>query len=128
MATTQKVKAPDGREWEVRSYRYRWPGLVGFRSSPDPTAPASSYTTSALLLRLVLAISFSLALFLISALLKALVTPFRRRAWVDATSTKPDKKLLRWKTTRGHVQGVAGHVSERLAAGEQPEPEHAERA
>ena len=55
MATTQKVKAPDGREWVVRSYRYRWPGLVGFRSSPDPTAPASSYTTSALLLRLVLA-------------------------------------------------------------------------
>jgi hypothetical protein len=126
MASKQKVVAPDGREWEVRSYRFRWPGFVGFRSSPDPASPYSSYTPSALIARLVLAISFSLVLFIVMSILKALVTPFRRRAWVDALSHKPDQKRLSWKTTRAHVRVVAQEVSEQIASGNPPEPQNAE--
>lgn len=125
MATSQKVKAPDGREWEIRSYRFRWPGVIGFRSSPGATAASSSYTMQALLVRLVFALVFSLVVWVISVLLKALVTPFRRSAWVDAVSLRPERKDLTWKTSRAHAHAVAAEIAEQLAAGQPPQPQNA---
>ena len=126
MASVRRVTAPDGREWEVRSYRFRWPHFLGFRSHPDDASPYSSYTPAALIARLLLAISFSLALFILMAIAKALVTPFQRRAWVDAFSHKPEQKRLSWKTTRAHARAVALEVADQIASGSPPAPQHAE--
>jgi hypothetical protein len=128
MAVVKKVTAPDGREWEVRSYRFRWPGFLGFRSSPDPTSPESSYTPAALLVRLLLAVSLSLVLFILMSIVKALLTPFRRVAWVDAISYKPEQKRLSWKTTRAHARSVAEEVADQIAGGRPPMPQHAKPA
>ena len=68
-----------------------------------------------------------LVVWLIAALLKALVHPFRRAAWVDATSLKPESKVLLWKTKRGSEEAVAAEVAEQLRAGKVvPEPANAE--
>jgi hypothetical protein len=121
MATTQTVKAPDGRDWQVRSFRFRWPRFL-------PAASSSSGGTSAgaFLGRLVFAIVFGLVIWLIAVLLKALVHPFRRVAWVEATSAKPDQKRLLWKTGRGSEDAVAAEVAEQLRAGTPPRPQNAE--
>jgi hypothetical protein len=122
MATTQKVQAPDGREWEVRSYRFRWPGFF-----PGTSSSSSGGTSAgAFLGRLVFALVFGLVIWLIAVLLKALVHPFRRAAWVDATSLKPDQKVLHWKTRRGREDAVAAEVAEQLRAGSPPQPQNAE--
>lgn len=116
MAKTQAVQAPDGREWTVRSYRFRWPRFF----------PMGSSSSGSFLARLVFTLIFGLVFWLIAALLKALVHPFRRAAWVDATSLKPDAKVLLWKTKRGREDAVAAEVAQQLGAGTPPKPQNAE--
>jgi hypothetical protein len=125
MAKTQTVDAPDGREWEIRSYRYRWPRFFAMPSTSSDTTTAST-SAGAFVFRLLFALAFGLVLWLIAALAKAIVHPFRRAAWVDATSTKPDAKVLLWKTRRGQEDAVAAEVARQLGAGEPPKPENAE--
>jgi hypothetical protein len=122
MAKTQKVQAPDGREWVVRSYRFKWPRFFPGTSSSS----SGSASIGALLARLVFALVFGLVVWLIAALLKALVHPFRRAAWVDATSLKPEAKVLTWKTRRGSEDAVAAEVAEQLLAGSVPHAQNAE--
>jgi hypothetical protein len=122
MAATQQVSAPEGREWTVRSYRFRWPRflLVGNTSGGGSAA--------GFFVGLLFTILFGFVFWLIAVLLKGLVQPFRRAAWVDATSAKPDKKVLRWKTKRGSEDAVAAEVVEALKAGTAPRPQNAEEA
>lgn len=128
MTKTRKIKAPDGREWEIRSYRYRWPRFFPFSSSSDSGTTTMGTSAGAFLFRLLFALVFGLVIWLLAALLKALVHPFRRVAWVDATSVKPEAKVLLWKTTRGHEDEVAAEVSQQLSAGTAPQPQNAEVA
>jgi hypothetical protein len=126
MAKTQKVKAPDGREWEIRSYRFRWPRFFPFPSSSD-TGSSTTMSTSAgaFLFRLLFGLVFGLVIWLLAALVKALVHPVRRRAWVDATSLKPEAKVLVWKTRRGKEEAVAAEVAQQLSTGSAPQPQNA---
>jgi hypothetical protein len=125
MAKTQKLKAPDGREWEIRSFRYRWPRFFPFSSSSD-SGSSTSTSAGAFLFRLVFSLVFGLVIWLLAALLKALVHPFRRAAWVEATSIKPEPRTLLWKTRRGHEDEVTAEVTQKLTAGTAPQPQNAE--
>jgi hypothetical protein len=116
MSKTQAVQAPDGREWTVRSYRFRWPRFL----------PVGSSSSGSFLARLVVVLLFGLVFWLVAVLLKALVHPFRRAAWVDAKSSRPDAKVLLWKTKRGREEQVAAEVAEALKAGTAPQPQGAE--
>jgi hypothetical protein len=121
MAKTQQVEAPDGRKWEIRSYRYRWPSFFPFASSTSGGGSVGAFFAK-LLFALVLGVVF----WLIAALLKALVHPFRRSAWVDAVSVAPERTALHWKTRRGSEDEVAAEVAEQLRAGSAPQPRNAE--
>jgi hypothetical protein len=116
MAKTQAVQAPDGREWTVRSYRFRFPRFFAVGSS----------SSGSFLARLVVVLVFGLVFWLVAVLLKLLVHPFRRAAWVDATSVKPEAKVLLWRTKRGREEAVAAEVAEALRAGTPPQPQGAE--
>jgi hypothetical protein len=116
------VRAPDGREWKVRSYRFRWPPVLGI------SAHGESFSAGAMLFRLLFGLVVGLIIFLIASLVKALVTPFLRSAWVEASSSKPDRKLLTWKTSRASSAAVTTEVVQQLTAGQDPQPQNAQLA
>jgi hypothetical protein len=118
------VKAPDGREWQVRTQRVRsgaWhPVFVGHGDR------AVSAKTS-LVLVLVGGLLIPLVLLIVALPFKLLLSLISPNRWVLAVTTGSPSERLMWKTRRARQQGVFDEVAQGLEQGQSPPaPEGAE--
>jgi hypothetical protein len=114
----RRVTGPDGREWEVRIVRVRFPQ---WRPSDfDPWEEACGERHGVLLL-LPLALVYWLVnplLALLVALPFALVRSlFSRRRWIEAEARFPAPILVRWRTTSARAEKAVGEIADALSRG-----------
>ena len=117
------VHGPDGREWVVRSYRFRrppWrpvdPGLGIF--DPDE---GLGFTIPGVVLFVVLApitlLVLPLLVFVVEAWARLLWSLVTRDRWVEATYPGPPRSRLSWVTDAEHEDAVVGQVARQLELG-----------
>jgi hypothetical protein len=121
-----RVKAPDGRTWEVRAFRVRLP--------PWRTVDVSTDEDDSDLFSIVIflvAAPFSLLLIPLAAALVELPVAvvrglFSSTAWVEAASHYPREERVLWRTSRTDAAAVRAEVAAQLSSGTQPRPARAE--
>ena len=105
-----RVRSPDGREWEVRVIRVRFPRWHDSTFEPTWTLVdvvlVPFYWLVLPVARVLLAFPFVLA--------RAAVS---KRRWIEAECRWPAVILIRWKTSSERAERVAEEVTALLASG-----------
>ena len=115
------VRAPDGREWHVRVYRFRPPEWRLFGPLFDESLDFGPLFPFELVFAIVSAFFAGLVFPLLALLietpahaLRALVTDDR---WVEAVSPESDRARLTWRTGSRYADAVAEQVARQLELG-----------
>ena len=123
----RRVRGPDGREWEVRVVRVRFPR---WRPSDfDPWEEGLGYFEAVLLLiPLALLYWFVIPLLaVVFALPFALIrSVFSTTRWIEAATRWPAPVLIRWRTTATDAEGACDEITAALSRGYDVKVEHAE--
>ena len=124
-----RVSAPDGREWEIYSYRIDVrdrgefdPGLHDF---PAPSSPVSA-GLAVLDAIIWLVALIPRALLRLADTVVAGVRALRSDEWtIEAITFGGHPDSMKWRTTREFRGQVLAHVEGSLARGEHPRPRNA---
>ena len=128
----RRLRGPDGREWVVRSYRFRrppWrqPGGLGVL---DPDEGLFVYVPF-LLLYVVLApltlLLLPLLVFLLEAPIRAVSALVSRQRWVVAVHEGAAPSRMTWVTDPQHLDAVVAQVGRQLELGYDPVQPHRAR-
>ena len=114
----RRVTSPDGREWEVRVIRVRFPK---WRPSDfDPWEEACGFSQG-VLLPLPLAVVYWIVIPLVALLVALPFTLvrslFSKRRWIEAETRWPAPILVRWRTTAAHVETAVAEIADALSRG-----------
>jgi len=120
-----RAKAPDGREWEIYTFRLRLPDRRPPRDSRlEYSANAGAEAVGGVLW--LLGVGVSLLRRLLVDLPPAAVRALRSDEWtVEAISWAPYRRSYTWTTTREYRGQVLAQVEGGLVRGDTPRPRNA---
>jgi hypothetical protein len=112
---TRAVKGPDGREWVVRSYRFRRPPWRSFGPDLPEMGPLDMvlYLPVGFLRVLVL----PLLAFLAEAPFALLLAAFGHERYVEASCPAPQPSRLTWRVPAEHLSDIVDQVARQLELG-----------
>jgi len=128
----RRVVGPEGREWVVRSYRYRRPPWRAFQEGvEDESSWYGPLGTFAFLLAPVFAFFTAflvpLLVFLVEAPVAAVASLFSDRRYVEAAHEGPPASRMTWRVPADGVEPVVDQVARQLELGyERIQPHNAE--
>lgn len=125
MTRPRRVRDPYGREWIVRSRRFRRPPWRSFGPDLDEEGWLGSGGMIDALVGIViwLVVGFffvvlvPLAVFLVEAPAVTLVSLFSRARWIEATHEGPPLSRMTWKAPADRAEAVVGQVGRQLELG-----------
>jgi len=125
-----RLIAPDGCEWEVRSFRVRLPPWRQFSVTDDGPPTATDFDALSMLISLITLpftmLLIPLAIAIVEFPLAAVRSLASDVAWVEAATHFPAEERYLWRTTRADAKDVRAAVAAQLSNGEPLRPTRAE--
>jgi hypothetical protein len=124
----RRIRSPDGREWEVLSYRLRLPRWrqADYEPWDDVRGIISGIIVFLLVVPFVLVV-LPLLVFLLELPLAVAWSLFTSERWVEAVCRWPSEIRITWRTTSADAENVVDEVARQLELGYgEVNPEHAD--
>jgi hypothetical protein len=120
-----RARSPDGREWELRSYRFRMPPWrdQDLGDEWDGTLVGGGIYAVETLFGSVIA---PLAIGLVELPVTLVRAPFTRTRWIEAVCRDPAEIRILWRSSRAHVEQAKTEIASQLELGYTLDPTGAE--